>query len=159
MGAVNIEIEKLRDRSVGQSVSFGVFRWFLAIKHVLPLYLAGLLEEARFTKSQFGKAILVDADGYRYSHSRMNDKRVYWRCVYYMKNRGSCPGKAVTEGFFIRQKSGGHLHKPLEPIVRRPHGNSSQAKKPQQELPQQQQQQQPQQIHELNTMQQLHHAY
>merc|ERR1712241_1664619 len=38
------------------------------------------LEEARFTKSQFGKAILVDADGYRYSHSRMNDKRVYWRC-------------------------------------------------------------------------------
>jgi len=138
------------------------------------------LEEARFTKSQFGKAILVDADGYRYSHSRMNDKRVYWRCVYYMKNRGSCPGKAVTEGFFIRQKSGGHLHKPLEPIVRRPHGNSSQAKKlqqeqqvqqqqqhqqllqqqqPQQQLPQQQQQQQPQQIHELNTMQQLHHAY
>ena len=99
-----------------------------------------------------------------------------------MKNRGSCPGKAVTEGFFIRQKSGGHLHKPLEPIVRRPHGNSSQAKKlqqeqqvqqqqqhqqllqqqqqqPQQQLPQQQQQQQPQQIHELNTMQQLHHAY
>merc|ERR1712223_780152 len=129
MGAVNIEIEKLRDRSVGQSVSFGVFRWFLAIKHVLPLYLAGLLEEARFTKSQFGKAILVDADGYRYSHSRMNDKRVYWRCVYYMKNRGSCPGKAVTEGFFIRQKSGGHLHKPMEPVVNTPHGNSSQAKK------------------------------
>jgi len=87
------------------------------------------LEEARFTKSQFGKAILVDADGYRYSHSRMNDKRVYWRCVYYMKNRGSCPGKAVTEGFFIRQKSGGHLHKPMEPIVKTPHGNSSQAKK------------------------------
>ena len=98
-----------------------------------------------------------------------------------MKNRGSCPGKAVTEGFFIRQKSGGHLHKPLEPIVRRPHGNSSQAKKLQQEQqvqqqhqqqqqllqqqqqpqqhPQQQQQQQPQQIHELNTMQQMHHAY
>jgi hypothetical protein len=46
-----------------------------------------------------------------------------------MKNRGSCPGKAVTEGFFIRQKSGGHLHKPLEPIIRRPHGNSSQAKR------------------------------
>jgi len=62
------------------------------------------LEEARFTKSQFGKAILVDADGYRYSHSRMNDKRVYWRCVYYMKNRGSCPGKAVTEGFFYKAK-------------------------------------------------------
>ena len=62
-------------------------------------------------------------------HSRMNDKRVYWRCVYYMKNRGSCPGKAVTEGFFIRQKSGGHLHKPMEPIVKTPHGNSSQAKK------------------------------
>ena len=128
------------------------------------LYIAAL-EEARFTKSQFGKAILVDADGYRYSHSRMNDKRVYWRCVYYMKNRGSCPGKAVTEGFFIRQKSGGHLHKPLEPIIRRPHGNSSQAKKLQQEQQQQQQQQQlqqqqpPQQLHELNTMQTMHHAY
>ena len=26
------------------------------------------LEEAHFTKSQFGKSILVDADGYRYSH-------------------------------------------------------------------------------------------
>ena len=86
-------------------------------------------EEARFTKSQFGRALLVDADGYRYSHSRMNDKRIYWRCVYYMKNRGSCPGKAVTEGFFIRQKSGGHLHKPMEPVVNTPHGNSSQAKK------------------------------
>ena len=135
-------------------------------------FLIAALEEARFTKSQFGKAILVDADGYRYSHSRMNDKRVYWRCVYYMKNRGSCPGKAVTEGFFIRQKSGGHLHKPLEPIVRRPHGNSSQAKKLQQEMQQQQQQQaqqqqqqqqqqlqQPQQLHELNTLQTMHHAY
>ena len=87
-----------------------------------------------------------------------------------MKNRGSCPGKAVTEGFFIRQKSGGHLHKPLEPIVRRPHGNSSQAKKLQQEMQQQQQQQQaqqqqqqqlqqPQQLHELNTLQTMHHAY
>jgi len=97
------------------------------------------LEEARFTKSQFGKAILVDADGYRYSHSRMNDKRVYWRCVYYMKNRGSCPGKAVTEGFFIRQKSGGHLHKPMEPIVKTPHGNSSQAKKLKMEEQQRQQ--------------------
>lgn len=105
------------------------------------------LEEARFTKSQFGKAILVDADGYRYSHSRMSDNRVYWRCVYYMKNRGSCPGKAVTEGFFIRQKSGGHLHKPMEPIVRMPHGNSSQAKKLKQEeqLRQHQQVQQVQQ--------------
>ena len=71
-----------------------------------------------------------------------------------MKNRGSCPGKAVTEGFFIRQKSGGHLHKPMEPIVRMPHGNSSQAKKiKQEELQRQQQQhavqqaQQAQQIH------------
>jgi len=69
-----------------------------------------------------------------------------------MKNRGSCPGKAVTEGFFIRQKSGGHLHKPMEPIVRMPHGNSSQAKKiKQEELQRQQQQaahvQQQQQIH------------
>lgn len=111
---------------------------------VILVFVAAPLEEARFTKSQFGKAILVDADGFRYSHSRMNDKRIYWRCVYYMKNRGSCPGKAVTEGFFIRQKSGGHLHKPLEPIIRRPHGNSSQAKKYNEQ--QQQVQQLPQQL-------------
>ena len=116
-------------------------------------------EEARFTKSQFGRALLVDADGYRYSHSRMNDKRVYWRCVYYMKNRGSCPGKAVTEGFFIRQKSGGHLHKPMEPIVRMPHGNSSQAKKIKQEEMQRQQQvqvqhQQQQQVQQQHVQQQ-----
>ena len=111
-------------------------------------------EEARFTKSQFGRALLVDADGYRYSHSRMNDKRVYWRCVYYMKNRGSCPGKAVTEGFFIRQKSGGHLHKPMEPIVRMPHGNSSQAKKIKQEEMQRQQQVQVQ--HQQQQVQQQH---
>ena len=63
-----------------------------------------------------------------------------------MKNRGSCPGKAVTEGFFIKQKSGGHLHKPMEPIVRMPHGNSSQAKKIKQEEMQRQQQQQQQQL-------------
>jgi len=111
-------------------------------------------EEARFTKSQFGRALLVDADGYRYSHSRMNDKRVYWRCVYYMKNRGSCPGKAVTEGFFIRQKSGGHLHKPMEPIVSMPHGNSSQAKKIKQEEMQRQQQVQVQ--HQQQQVQQQH---
>ena len=114
-------------------------------------------EEARFTKSQFGRALLVDADGYRYSHSRMNDKRVYWRCVYYMKNRGSCPGKAVTEGFFIKQKSGGHLHKPMEPIVRMPHGNSSQAKKIKQEEMQRQQQQQLQQQQQQQVQQQQIH--
>jgi len=112
-------------------------------------------EEARFTKSQFGRALLVDADGYRYSHSRMNDKRVYWRCVYYMKNRGSCPGKAVTEGFHIRQKSGGHLHKPMEPIVRMPHGNSSQAKKIKQEEMQRQATVQQQQVqHQQQQVQQ-----
>ena len=62
-----------------------------------------------------------------------------------MKNRGSCPGKAVTEGFFIRQKSGGHLHKPMEPIVKTPHGNSSQAKK----LKMEEQQQNQNQHHQL----------
>ena len=40
---------------------------------------------------------------------------------------------------FIRQKSGGHLHKPMEPIVKTPHGNSSQAKKLKMEEQQRQQ--------------------
>ena len=72
-----------------------------------------------------------------------------------MKNRGSCPGKAVTEGFHIRQKSGGHLHKPMEPIVRMPHGNSSQAKKIKQEEMQRQATVQQQQVqHQQQQVQQ-----
>jgi len=89
-------------------------------------------EEASFTKSQFGNPILVDSEGYTYTQHRVsnvNNATIYWRCVYHYKERGSCPARATTEGFYIKMKSKSHLHKPREPVVKRPHGNTKQARK------------------------------
>jgi len=88
----------------------------------------GALEEASFTKSQFGNAMLVDKEGYRYTQNGSSKQSIYWRCHYYKKKHGSCPGKAVTEGFYIKQKTGIHLHQPNVPIVQLIHGNSKEAK-------------------------------
>jgi len=70
----------------------------------------------------------MDQQGYRYCKIRSSATRVFWRCCYYRKDTGSCPAKAQTEGFMISRKSGWHPHKPNEPIVRKPHGNSKRAK-------------------------------
>jgi len=73
--------------------------------------------------------MLLDSDGYMYTRHRCDKETVYWRCIYHYKYRGNCPGRAKTEGFFIQSKTGGHLHKPREPIVKpKPHGNSKIAK-------------------------------
>ena len=72
--------------------------------------------------------MLVDKEGYRYVQNGSSKNSVYWRCIYYKKKYGLCPGKAVTEGFYVKQKSGVHLHKANEPIVHLIHGNSKEAK-------------------------------
>ena len=83
-----------------------------------------LAEEAQFTKSKFGRAMLLDSEGYTYTRQRCVNEKVYWRCIYHYPSRGKCPGRAKTEGFLIVSKSGGHIHKPHEPVVEpKPHGN------------------------------------
>ena len=97
-----------------------------------PIIADFVQEEASFTKSQFGNPILVDSEGYTYTQHRVsnvNNATIYWRCVYHYKERGSCPARATTEGFYIKMKSKSHLHKPREPVVKRPHGNTKQARK------------------------------
>jgi len=73
--------------------------------------------------------MLIDKEGYKYSQngSSKNTDTVYWRCTYYQKKYGSCPGKAMTEGFYIKSKSD-HIHKPNVPIVNLIHGNSKEAR-------------------------------
>ena len=92
-----------------------------------------MAEEASFTKSQFGNPILVDSEGYTYTQHRVsnvnNSTKIYWRCVYHYKERGSCPARATTEGFYIKMKSKTHLHKPREPVLKKPHGNTKTARK------------------------------
>ena len=70
----------------------------------------------------------MDNEGYTYCQHRTIRDTIYWRCIYHYKYRGSCPAKAQTEGFFIKSKSNEHLHKPKEPIIKKPHGNSKIAK-------------------------------
>ena len=82
-----------------------------------------LNEEAILAKSKLGGVILMDQAGYRYCKIRSSATKVFWRCVYYRKDTGTCPAKAQTEGFMITRKSYTHLHKPNEPVVKKPHGN------------------------------------
>ena len=86
------------------------------------------LEEASFTKSQFGNAMLVDRQGFKYVQNGSSAQQVYWRCIYHWKQKGSCPGKAVTRDFYITKKTE-HLHEPNVPIVATLHGNSKEAKR------------------------------
>lgn len=85
-------------------------------------------EEAILTKSKLGGAILIDAQGYRYCKIRAGPKKVFWRCVYYRKETGSCPAKAQTQGFVINAKSHSHPHDPDKPIIAKPHGNWGKAR-------------------------------
>ena len=87
------------------------------------------LEEASFIKSNKGNAMLLDGEGYKYTQNGSTINQIYWRCVYHPKKYGGCPGKAVTRGFYIKQKTGEHLHKPGVPIVKLIHGNSKEAKR------------------------------
>ena len=73
--------------------------------------------------------MLVDSQGYRYTQNGSSSHQVYWRCCYHPKKYGSCPGKAVTRDFYIKQKTGVHKHKPGVPIVKLIHGNSKEAKR------------------------------
>ena len=90
--------------------------------------LAVCYEEAILTKSKLGGAILIDAQGYRYCKIRAGPKKVFWRCVYYRKETGSCPAKAQTQGFVINAKSHSHPHDPDKPIIAKPHGNWGKAR-------------------------------
>ena len=85
-------------------------------------------EEVSFTKSIHGKAQLVDSEGYTYTQQKVTNHSIYWRCVYYPKYRGHCPGRAQTDGFYIKCKNNSHIHKPKEPVIKKPHGNSKEAK-------------------------------
>ena len=76
--------------------------------------------------------MLVDSEGYHYAQHRVSSTcadTIYWRCVYHYKERGSCPARAQTEGFYIKTKSKEHLHKPREPIIKKPHGNTKEAQR------------------------------
>ena len=70
----------------------------------------------------------MDNEGHKYYQNGSSKHQVYWRCEYYSKRKGSCPGKAVTRGFHITQKTGGHLHEPGVPIIKAIHGNTKEAK-------------------------------
>jgi hypothetical protein len=78
------------------------------------------LEEARFGKTTMGGTAVFDAEGYRYLKNRGNKSQkpkagnLWWRCEY----RGGCPGNCVTEGLFIKSKTGTHTHKPGEPVFK-----------------------------------------
>ena len=94
---------------------------------IIELFL-DFYEEASFTKSQYGKPMLVDSNGYTYSKHNSLNQTIYWRCIYFMKHRGGCPARAQTEGFYIKSKSHSHIHPPKEPVVKKLHGNSKAAR-------------------------------
>jgi len=73
--------------------------------------------------------MLIDKEGHRYTQNgcSKNTDKVYWRCTYFAKRNGSCPGKAVTAGFYIVKKCA-HIHEPNVPIVHLMHGNSKEAR-------------------------------
>jgi hypothetical protein len=77
-----------------------------------------LMEEARFSKTMRGRPALFDKEGYRYVMNRSTDKVVYWKCEFSSAPRGKCPGYCVTDGFFIKSKTGTHIHKPDEAVIK-----------------------------------------
>ena len=85
-------------------------------KSDLLYFVIVVLEEANFIKSQYGNAMLVDGQGYRYVQNGSSKTSIFWRCIYYGKSKGTCPGKAVTKGFDITKKAE-HKHEPNVPIV------------------------------------------
>jgi hypothetical protein len=77
-----------------------------------------LMEEARFSKTMKGRPALYDKDGHRYVKNRSTAKAIYWKCQYSMPHAGKCPGNCITDGFFIKMKSGKHIHEPNEPVIK-----------------------------------------
>jgi hypothetical protein len=68
--------------------------------------------EAKFSRTRFGNALLIDPDGFCYSMNQKKQSRIYWICNKQKKYK--CRGSAITEGFYIVKNPGpdGHTHSP-----------------------------------------------
>lgn len=71
----------------------------------------GFVEEAQFSRTTRGNALLCDSEGYCYIMNRSKEDRIYWVC---RNRKKKCKGTAVTQGFFIVKKYVQHNHKPVE---------------------------------------------
>jgi hypothetical protein len=65
----------------------------------------------------FGKPMLMDGDDFVYSNTKVRGRKVYWKCLYWHKTKGTCTAKAVTESFQIVRKSEVHNHEPGTPLI------------------------------------------
>ena len=80
--------------------------------HLFFVGFSAVVEEARFSRTQHGNAMLVDSQNYCYMINRKKERRIYWNC--HQRNH-KCKGTAITEGFFIVRKGGEHNHQAYPP--------------------------------------------
>ena len=76
--------------------------------HSPPEIEVQIQDEAQFIKSNRGRPILVDKDGYCYyksKNSNVHKSRIIWACQRHRQY--NCPARATTEGFHIVK----YLHK------------------------------------------------
>lgn len=71
------------------------------------------LEEARFSRTKQGNALLIDKAGYCYLINRKSERKIYWKCQ--RKTSKSCRSNCQTEGFYITRKTAEHTHPPYPP--------------------------------------------
>lgn len=79
---------------------------------VMKSLFTDILEEARFSRTQHGNAMLVDSQNFCYMVNRKKERRIYWNC--HQRNH-KCKGTAITEGFYIIRKGGEHNHDAYPP--------------------------------------------
>ena len=86
------------------------FRQKLIVK---CLHLNLIADVAQFTKSNKGRPMLVDPEGfyyYRHFASQSNPSKVFWRCQNKDRKDNQCSARATTDGFLIIKYLHVHNH-------------------------------------------------
>jgi len=63
-------------------------RFFLRLFYVFSTFFLVVLEEARFSRTKQGNALLIDKAGYCYLINRKSERKIYWKCQ--RKSAKSC---------------------------------------------------------------------
>merc|ERR1719362_1475314 len=68
-------------------------------------------EPAKFVKTRFSSALLLDKKGYVYKTNSKNGSKTYWVCRNHLKDKNNkCLARATTDGNYVTYWKGVHNH-------------------------------------------------
>ena len=68
-------------------------------------------EPAKFVKTRFSSALLLDKKGYVYKINSKNGSKIYWVCRNHLKDKNNkCLARATTDGNYVTYWKGVHNH-------------------------------------------------